>query len=240
MLYYLRIILAAIFFGINGVISLIPLLLRPFHPDNARLAAKIVCPFILKLLGIKLVVIDEELLDPNSAKIYIANHQDTIDVFVLGCVFPKNTISIGKKAVKWIPVFGWIYWLSGHRLIDRKNREKAIATLEKVEREVLKEGTSLWIFPEGTRSRGRGLGEFKKGAFYSAVNNKVAIQPIVVSSYSKHIQLKHWNAGEAHVKILPPIDTSSYNLETVNDLRLHCFEVFKSAQDKLDQQYAKK
>lgn len=235
MLKLIRHITATIFFWISGSISLIPLILRPFHPNNAYIATKIICPFILKLLGVKLKTIDAHLLNPETPKVYIANHQDTLDVFVLGCVFPKKALSIGKKAIKWIPVFGWVYWLSGHRLIDRKNHESAIKTLTKVEKDVFNKNLSLWVFPEGTRSKGRGLSKFKKGAFYTAINNKVNIQPIVASTYCKHINLNHWKSGTAHVKILPEIDTSSYTTTTVDELRQYCQDIFQETIDELDQ-----
>jgi 1-acyl-sn-glycerol-3-phosphate acyltransferase len=63
------------------------------------------------------------------------------------------------------PVFGQLYWLTGNLLIDRNNRAKAHGTIAEVVNAFKKRKISFWMFPEGTRSRGRGLLPFKTGAF---------------------------------------------------------------------------
>jgi 1-acyl-sn-glycerol-3-phosphate acyltransferase len=60
-------------------------------------------------------------------------------------------------------VFGLLYWLTGNLLIDRNNRAKAHGTIAQVVKHIQKRNISVWMFPEGTRSRGRGLLPFKTG-----------------------------------------------------------------------------
>jgi 1-acyl-sn-glycerol-3-phosphate acyltransferase len=67
------------------------------------------------------------------------------------------------------PVFGQLYWLTGNLLIDRNNRAKAHGTIAEVVNAFKKRNISFWMFPEGTRSRGRGLLPFKTGAFHAAL-----------------------------------------------------------------------
>ncbi|MBN8152394.1 1-acyl-sn-glycerol-3-phosphate acyltransferase, partial [Vibrio vulnificus] len=67
---------------------------------------------------------------------------------------------------------------------------------------------SFWMFPEGTRSRGRGLMPFKTGAFHAALAAGVPTIPICVSNTHDKVKLNRWNNGVVIVEMLPPIDTS--------------------------------
>ena len=71
------------------------------------------------------------------------------------------------------------------------------------------------MFPEGTRSRGRGLMPFKTGAFHAAIAAGVPIVPICVSTTSGNINLNRWNNGHVIVEMLAPVDTSKYGKENV-------------------------
>ena len=75
------------------------------------------------------------------------------------------TVTVGKKSLAWIPFFGQLYWLTGNLLIDRNNRAKAHGTIAEVVNAFKKRNISFWMFPEGTRSRGRGLLPFKTALF---------------------------------------------------------------------------
>ena len=83
------------------------------------------------MLGIKL----ELKYHPDALKVgpavYVANHQNSYDLFTVPAMVPKNCVSVGKKSLKWIPFFGQLYWLSGNILIDRSNRSKAAGTISK-------------------------------------------------------------------------------------------------------------
>lgn len=79
-------------------------------------------------------------------------------------------------------------------------------------------GISIWMFPEGTRSKGRGLLPFKTGAFHTAIMAEVPVVPIVCSSYAGQIDLNRWDNGEIIVEVLPPVDTKQWSRETVKDL----------------------
>ena len=65
---------------------------------------------------------------------------------------------------------------------------------------------SIWMFPEGTRSRGRGLLPFKTGAFHTAMQAGVPIVPVVASSYANQIDLNRWDNGEVLIEMLPPLE----------------------------------
>ncbi len=97
--------------------------------------------------------------------IYIANHQNNYDMVTASNIVQPPTVTVGKKSLLWIPFFGQLYWLTGNLLIDRNNRTKAHGTIAEVVNHFKKRRISIWMFPEGTRSRGRGLLPFKMEHF---------------------------------------------------------------------------
>ena len=101
--------------------------------------------------------------------IYIGNHQNNFDMVTISYMVLPRTVSVGKKSLIWIPFFGILYWVTGNSVLDRENRSKAHSTMTELARRINKDNLSIWMFPEGTRSRGRGLLPFKTGAFHAAI-----------------------------------------------------------------------
>jgi 1-acyl-sn-glycerol-3-phosphate acyltransferase len=158
-----------------------------------------------KMLGVKLVLKRHHKAEDVGPAVYVANHQNSYDLFTVPAMVPKNCVSIGKKSIKWIPFFGQLYWLSGNILIDRSNRSKAATTISKAADRIKQNGLSVWMFPEGTRSYGRGLLPFKTGAFHTAMNADVPIVPVCMNSTHKSIKLNRWNNGTIYIEMLAPI-----------------------------------
>lgn len=176
----------------------------------------------------------------NGTCIYIANHQNNYDMVTVSNIVQPRTVTVGKKSLAWIPFFGQLYWLTGNLLIDRDNRAKAHGTIAQVVEAIKKQDISIWMFPEGTRSRGRGLLPFKTGAFHAAIAAGVPIVPICVSTTSGKIKLNRWNNGHVIVEMLEPIDTSAYNKEQVRELAAHCHQLMKAKIALLDAEVAQR
>jgi 1-acyl-sn-glycerol-3-phosphate acyltransferase len=172
--------------------------------------------------------------------IYIANHQNNYDMVTASSIVQPPTVTVGKKSLMWIPFFGLLYWLTGNLLIDRNNRAKAHGTIAEVVKNFKKRKISFWMFPEGTRSRGRGLLPFKTGAFHAALAAGVPIIPVCVSNTSNKINLNRLNNGLVIVEMLPPIDTSHWGKDQVRDLATHCREVMAAKIEELDQEVARR
>lgn len=170
--------------------------------------------------------------------IYIANHQNNYDMVTAAKVVQPRTVTVGKKSLMWIPFFGQLYWLAGNLLIDRDNRAKAHGTIAQVVEAFEKQEISIWMFPEGTRSRGRGLLPFKTGAFHAAIAAGVPIVPICISTTSGKINLNRWNNGHVIIEMLDPIDSSGYSKEQVRELAAHCHELMKAKIEQLDAEVA--
>lgn len=169
------------------------------------------------LFGIKLIFRIPEEAKNYGPSIYIANHQNNFDMCTVSGATMPRTVTVGKKSLVWLPLFGQLYWLSGNILIDRNNRSKAAGTINQVVDRMKKDKLSVWMFPEGTRSRGRGLLPFKTGAFHAALGAQVPIVPIVCSSTSG-LKLNRWNNGYVIVEMLPPIPTEGCGKEDLRRL----------------------
>lgn len=215
MLKVLRIIMLILLLMVWFVAGMAICLVRPRHKNNVYYLSRML-NWACWVLGVKVNrIIPDECRNIGSA-VYVANHQTNYDIMVLGCVMP-GTVSMGKQSLAWIPLFGQVYYLSGNILIDRARSSKAADTIRQVVAKIKQRGISIWMFPEGTRSKGRGLIPFKTGAFHTAIAAKVPLVPIVCSSYAGQIDLNRWDNGEIIVEMLPPVDSQQWKRATVKD-----------------------
>ncbi|MEN0108075.1 MAG: 1-acylglycerol-3-phosphate O-acyltransferase [Pseudomonas sp.] len=240
MLFLLRMLLMGLHFILAGVLGIVIGLCRPFNPDNSRLCARVYSRPALWLLRLKVKAETDGLRDHSPSCVIIANHQSNYDLFVLGAVVPKRTVSIGKKSLKWVPFFGQLYWLAGNVLIDRGNAIKAKRAMLTTTDTLQHKDTSIWVFPEGTRNLGKGLLPFKKGAFQMAIAAGVPILPVCVSSYSATMQLNNWNSGDITIRSLPPIPTVGLTNEDIPALMEKCHAQIQATIAELDRDIAAK
>ncbi|MBD1581776.1 1-acylglycerol-3-phosphate O-acyltransferase [Pseudoalteromonas sp. S16_S37] len=204
MLAVLRVLAMALFIIFSCVFGLLLCIFRPFHPNNVHIIASWFGR-MSAVIGVKLVVSRHPESEHVGPAVYVANHQNNYDLFTLTAAVPENTVSMGKKSLKWIPFFGQLYWLSGNILINRNNRTKAVGTIGKSAEKIKNTGLSIWMFPEGTRSYGKGLLPFKTGAFHTALNAQVPVVPVCMNSTSNCIKLNRWDNGIIYIDILAPI-----------------------------------
>lgn len=209
-------------------------LLSPRNPKHVftfgRLFGK-----MSRVFGIKLELRIPEDAYSRGQHVYIANHQNNWDLFTVSSAVTPKVVTVGKKSLAWMPLFGQLYWLTGNILIDRANRSKAKGTIDQVVDSIKNSDVSIWMFPEGTRSRGRGLLPFKTGAFHAAIGAEVPIIPIVCSS-TDHIKLNRWNNGHVIIEMLPPVSSEGYGKESVRDLANSCREQMKEKLEALDEE----
>jgi 1-acyl-sn-glycerol-3-phosphate acyltransferase len=86
---------------------------------------------------------------------------------------------VAKRSLLFVPIFGWALWLAGFFFIDRSNRERAVRTLDRAAAR-LRQGTSIVVFAEGTRSTDGTLLPFKRGGFVLAIQAGVPVVPVSV------------------------------------------------------------
>lgn len=238
MLLILRLPLLAIHCALACIFGLLLCLCRPFNPDNSRLCAALLGRPALWIMGIRVKLDLETLHALQRPCVIVANHQSNYDLFIIGGHITKRTVSMGKKSLKWIPVFGQLYWLAGNILVDRDNPRAAVRALKSTSEIIQKKNTSIFVFPEGTRNPKPGLLPFKKGAFQLASGASAPIVPLCVSSYAGKVNANRWIAVEVEIKSLPAIETHGIRNAELPALIEDCRQQMLTQIELMDQQMA--
>ncbi len=149
--------------------------------------------------------------------VVMSNHQSHYDVPVLYYVLGGNMRMVAKKELFSLPLFGRAIRDAGMIEVDRGNRERAIASLQKA-KEQLAGGTNIWIAPEGTRSPTGELLPFKKGGFVLAIEMEAPILPITISGTREVLRsnaLLSKRGVSVQLTIHPPVETKAFIAESV-------------------------
>jgi putative phosphoserine phosphatase/1-acylglycerol-3-phosphate O-acyltransferase len=170
------------------------------------------------LAGIDLRVEGEEHLWSHRPAVFIFNHQCALDAILMMKLIRRDVTGVGKMELKKNPIFGPIFSAAGVVFVDRADSKRAIEALKPAV-DALKEGRSLVIAPEGTRSLTPRLGRFKKGAFHMAMQAGVPIVPVVfrnvLDAFPKDARIVRPATIEAIV--LPPVDTTDWTVEEIDE-----------------------
>ncbi|WP_392551965.1 1-acylglycerol-3-phosphate O-acyltransferase [Orbus wheelerorum] len=239
MIFVFRLIMGVILGILICLVGVIFCLFNPRNPKNVAKFAHIFSVTFRALFGVKVITREYKDIKSLGSCVFIANHQNNYDILVAGQIVQSGTVTVGKKSLVWIPFFGPLYWLTGNILLDRDNKSKARDTLTFVVNEIKKKSLSIWMFPEGTRSHGRGLLPFKTGAFRTAIAANVPIVPICISNTNK-INLNRWNNGYMITEMLEPIDTSNMKKEDAKALMERCYQMMSDKIKQLDQEAAER
>ncbi|WP_018983352.1 1-acylglycerol-3-phosphate O-acyltransferase [Salinimonas chungwhensis] len=204
MLAILRIFLLFIAFVLINIVVFAVCVFRPFNRNNVHFAGSAYA-MMAPIVGLKVKVRQADEHKIHTPYVYIANHQNSFDIITICKAAMPGVVTVGKKSLKWIPLFGQIYWLSGNIMIDRKNTGKARDTLLLAGKKIRERRTSVWVFPEGTRSYGRGLLPFKSGAFRlaQAVNEPVVM--VTASEMHEKVKWNRWDNGTVLIDISAPV-----------------------------------
>lgn len=152
----------------------------------------------------KLQVTGKENIDKKGRYVITVNHQSMLDIPLM-YVLPKiNFKWVAKRAVyKW-PLFGVVLWLHGDIVVEEGSVRKAMGFVAKG-KERLANGTSVVIFPEGTRSKDGEIHNFKEGAFLLAKEAGVEVLPCVIDGVKGFIEGWKVQRTTLKVSILPPV-----------------------------------
>lgn len=143
------------------------------------LPARLWSRFACKGMFIKVRVIGKDKIDPSRSYIFAANHQSAYDIFLIYGWLNNRFKWIMKKELRKIPLVGAACESAGHIFIDRSNPLAAIKSIETAQMK-LKNGASITVFPEGTRSKDGVMGKFKRGAFTIAGTIGLPIVPLTI------------------------------------------------------------
>lgn len=236
MLAIIRILFIAVFVVVSALVGLVYCMFRPFHRNNVGLFSSWYGS-MAKVLGLEVEIRRDQSAYDAMPCVFVANHQNNFDVFTISGALIPGTVTVGKKSLKFIPFFGQLYWLAGNILIDRNNKSKAVGTMQGAVDKIVNDKLSVWVFPEGTRSYGRGLLPFKTGAFHIAQQAGVPIVPICMNTTCGVIKLNRWNNGKLLIEFLPPVYPSEMGVP-VRQVAEHVHGQMKAKIAQLDAEVA--
>ncbi|KOO14201.1 acyl-phosphate glycerol 3-phosphate acyltransferase [Vibrio xuii] len=237
MLTIIRLILAGIFVVFTTLFALLYCLFSPRNPKHVYFFCRWFNQ-LHKLVRIELIQRGLEHAPTPNNSVYISNHQSVYDFVTSPGMLRPRTVSLGKKELIWVPFFGQLYWITGNILIDRQDKSKARDTIKQVAEAIQQRDLSVWAYPEGTRSKGRGLLPFKTGAFRMAIEAGVPITPMVVSTTHNKINLNRRNNGIVITEMLEPIDVTGYTIHDARALADHCHQLMAQKIAELDAEVA--
>jgi 1-acyl-sn-glycerol-3-phosphate acyltransferase len=187
------------------------------------------------ILGCKVAVSGMENIPRNEGVCFVSNHDGYFDIVLLLAFCGRSIGFIAKRELALIPLLNMWIILIGGLYIDRKNIRKAVRTINKgVER--IKSGGAMIIFPEGHRSRGRGLLPFHSGSLKLATQANAKIVPVAITG-SSNVFEKTSRILRSSLKInfCPPIVTADLSHEEKKQaLSDHIFSVIKAELEKQD------
>lgn len=216
MITYIKIFLIAIHTFICSIFGLIFIYIdRSF--TLYHYLAKVFPLGILIITGVRVKITGLENIDRKAVYVFASNHSSQIDITALQWGVPNRLSMIFKKELAKIPFFGWQLYLGPYVVVDRKDPQAAMKSLEKAKNMMNKKKISVLVFPEGTRSKTGEIQQFKRGAFYLAAHSGYPIVPITINGTEKIMpkgtfKLKR---GTVYLHFDKPIKTD--NIKTKQD-----------------------
>jgi 1-acyl-sn-glycerol-3-phosphate acyltransferase len=160
---------------------------------------------LLRLLRVEVRASGLDHVQPGPA-VYAANHASALDIFIVFGYLPVDFRIVYKSSLSFVPLVGWAIRLGGHIPIDRGNAFRARRSLGLAARRI-RGGTSVVVFPEGTRSPDESVRRFKRGSFSLAIEAGVPIVPVSLVGVKAVVPhgLTSLRAGSVRVVLHPPV-----------------------------------
>jgi len=234
LLFYYGCLFGGAYFLLCSAAGIVWLLLQRGNRQTLYVYGKVFCRGLARMMGWSIEVENRERLKAFRPCVIVGNHQSFLDVVTFGAIFPRRTVSAGKREIGRIPIFGWFYRLSGNLIIDRAHARSALESLEQAARTMAEEKIAVWFMPEGHRNTGPELLPFKTGAFRLALAAGAPIVPIVaepltvVCDTNRHLA----RPGRLRMRVLEPVATEGLDSK---DLPSLVFAVRSQMQAALDQ-----
>ncbi len=174
---------------------------------------------ILKTCGVRVDVEGREKIVPGRTYVLASNHQSLFDTPIVFAYLPLSFRILYKKSLNRIPFLGWHLFLSGHVGVERENPTRARASLDHAA-ERIRSGTSVVVFPEGTRSYDGVMRAFRKGSFRLALKAGTPVVPVTISG--SHRVMKRGKVtvypGKVSLRIGEPISVEGLSEGDAADL----------------------
>lgn len=218
---------------VTGLVGAAVGLINRSRRDAGNVATALGSELALGLAGVHVKVVrGEEHLWEHRPAVFVFNHQSSLDMFVLGHLIKQDLGGVAKKELARDPLFGPMGLLVPIAYVDRANSASAREALKPVV-DMLKQGISFAIAPEGTRTATPRLRPFKKGAFHIAMQAGVPIVPIIIRNSGDLMWRGSFfpRPGTIEVVVLPPIPTAGW---TGDEIDARAAELQRAYQETLD------
>jgi 1-acyl-sn-glycerol-3-phosphate acyltransferase len=178
---------------------------------------------LLWLLLIPVKVEGRDLLDKKESYVFVANHQGAFDIFLIYGHLNRNFKWMMKYQLRQMPLIGYACEKSHQIFVDKRGPKKIKATYDKA-RETLKDGTSVTVFPEGSRTYTGHMGEFRRGAFALADELQMPVVPLTINgSFNimprmRDMKLVHWHPMSLTIhQPIYPVGQGPENIEATKN-----------------------
>lgn len=229
---FLQLVLVALYTIVIGP----PIIVASFFDGGRTMMrlGRVWVSWILSTFGVRVEVAGTENVPTHAPVILMSNHQSLVDIAAIVMTLPRSVRwrFVAKKELVRVPIFGQALVASGHIIIDRDNREKAVESL-RLAAERIRAGTTVIVFPEGTRSPDGHLRWFKSGPFHLALEAQVPIVPVTVSGSQRITPKGELRVRRGTVKIAygKPIATRGLGLADRKHLAARVREAIAAGYD---------
>jgi 1-acyl-sn-glycerol-3-phosphate acyltransferase len=175
---------------------------------------------ILRCADVRLDVQGQPLPNDSETYVLMSNHQSFYDIPVMYQTLRRRLRMVAKSELFRFPIWSRAMHESGTIELDRSNRRAALESLKKAG-EQIRQGTNVWIAPEGTRSRTGVMGPFKSGGFHMALEARVKILPVTIIDSLRVMSatsLSMTPGQTIHVVLHEPVDTMAFGRRKLEEL----------------------
>ena len=209
---------------LTSLLALIYLVICRGAARKAQLFPRTWGRIILAVAGVEVSVRGLENIEPGRPYIFAANHQSQFDIFAMQGCLNFDFRWLAKKELFKIPLFGRAMRLAGYIAIDRSHGREALKSLNAAA-ERIASGTSVILFPEGTRSLDGELHEFKAGGMVLAIKSGVPVVPVGITGTFDILPKGRLLArpGRVTIRVGAPVDTKGLSAGQKHELavRIH-------------------
>lgn len=175
------------------------------------------------------IISAHNLPSPNIPVVYVANHASYLDIYIFAAL-GRRIKYLSKSEIFKLPIIGWAMTMAGYISVRRMNKAGQMEAYRRMV-QVIRNGISLVIFPEGTRSVSGKLRKFQAGAFRAAKQKGVAVVPITILGTREVMPAWAWlpvryPPERIRMVVHPPIDSTKYSIDELRDM---AFEAVDSA-----------
>ncbi len=203
-----------------------------------KLWSRLICRMLLLPIHVE----GRENIDHHQSYVFVANHQGPMDIFLVYGYLGRNFKWMMKKALRKMPLVGYACEKAGHIFVDKSGPKAIKETIENARR-TLQGGTSLVVFPEGSRSFTGHMGLFRKGAFQLADDLQLPVVPVTIDGsfdvLTRMAGLNFVNHHAMRLVIHKPIYPTSHSSEDVKRTMDEAYQVIMASLPKEYQGYVK-